>query len=38
MAEVDRILDKIGERGISSLTPRERETLEKARERLKGKH
>jgi len=37
MAEVDRILDKIGERGISSLTAAERKTLEQARQRLKGK-
>ena len=37
-AEVDRILDKIGESGLVSLTQRERRILEKARERLKGKH
>lgn len=37
-AEVDRILDKIGEKGLSSLSQRERQILEKARERLKGKH
>lgn len=36
--EVDRILDKIGEQGISSLTPREKRILEQARERLKGKN
>lgn len=34
-AEVDRILDKIGAQGIASLTPEERQTLEKARDRLK---
>lgn len=33
--EIDRILDKIGAQGIGSLTPEERKTLEKARERLK---
>jgi len=32
--EVDPILDKIREHGIQSLTPREREILEKARERM----
>ena len=30
MAEVDRILDKLGAEGIGSLTPQEREILEKA--------
>ena len=34
-AEVDRILDKIGSTGLGSLTPEERRTLEKARERLR---
>jgi membrane associated rhomboid family serine protease len=34
--EVDRILDKIGEKGLSSLTRKERETLEKARRRMHG--
>jgi len=33
--EVDRILDKIGAQGISSLTPAERQTLEQARQRFK---
>lgn len=32
--EVDPILDKISARGIQSLTPREREILEKARSRI----
>ncbi len=32
--EVDPILDKISARGIQSLTPREREILEKARSRM----
>lgn len=34
MAEVDALLDKIAKGGIGSLTPAERERLEKARERL----
>lgn len=34
-AEVDRILDKINEHGFGSLTPEERETLDKARDLLK---
>jgi membrane associated rhomboid family serine protease len=33
--ETDRILDKIGQLGIQSLTPEERQTLEHARERLR---
>lgn len=33
--EVDRILDKIGRDGLASLTPEERRTLERARERLR---
>ena len=36
MQEVDAILDKISARGIGSLTAREREQLEKARQRMKG--
>ena len=36
-AEVDRILDKIGEHGLSSLTKHEREVLDKARDRLRNK-
>jgi hypothetical protein len=32
--EVDPILDKISERGIQSLTAREREILEKARSKM----
>lgn len=32
--EVDPILDKISERGIQSLTPRERDILEKARSKM----
>lgn len=32
--EVDPILDKISAKGIQSLTARERETLEKAREKM----
>jgi hypothetical protein len=35
--EVDPILDKISAHGIQSLTERERRTLEKARERMKGR-
>ena len=31
--EVDRILDKISSEGIQSLTPKERETLDKARKK-----
>jgi len=34
-AETDRILDKIGESGLDSLTPEERDTLSRARERLR---
>ncbi|NOY79981.1 MAG: rhomboid family intramembrane serine protease [Kiritimatiellaeota bacterium] len=34
--EVDRILDKIGREGLSSLTPAEKRTLDRARERLRG--
>ena len=34
-AEVDRILDKIGKQGISSLTRQERESLERARQRFR---
>ena len=34
---VDRVLDKIGREGINSLTPDERRTLERARERLRQK-
>lgn len=33
--EVDRILDKIGSRGLDSLTDRERKTLQAAREKLR---
>jgi len=33
--EVDRILDKIGREGLSSLTAEEKRTLERARERLR---
>ena len=33
--ETDRILDKIGRKGLQSLTAEERETLEKARKRLR---
>ncbi|MBT4816897.1 MAG: rhomboid family intramembrane serine protease, partial [Lentisphaerae bacterium] len=33
-AEVDRILDKIGQSGLESLTPEERETLERRRKKL----
>jgi len=36
--DVDRILDKIGRSGLSSLTQRERHILEKARDKLKDKH
>jgi membrane associated rhomboid family serine protease len=36
-AEVDRILDKIGTQGLSSLTQSERRTLERAREYLKDR-
>jgi hypothetical protein len=36
-SEVDPILDKISKRGIQSLTERERQILEKARERM-AKH
>ena len=36
-AEVDRILDKVGEYGLESLTSEERETLEKARRRFRDK-
>ncbi len=35
---IDDILDKIGREGLSSLTPREKQRLEKARNHLKGKH
>ena len=31
--EVDRILDKISSEGIQSLTPKERESLDKARKK-----
>ena len=34
MAEVDALLDKIAKHGIASLSSRERERLEKAREDL----
>lgn len=37
-AETDRILDKIGSRGLSSLTTVERRTLDRARERLRGRN
>lgn len=37
-AGIDDILDKIGKQGLSSLTPRERRRLERARNRLKKKH
>ncbi|MCF7854290.1 MAG: rhomboid family intramembrane serine protease [Candidatus Pacebacteria bacterium] len=37
-AEVDRILDKIGEHGLSSLSKHERDILDKARDRLRNKH
>jgi len=37
-AETDRILDKIGRRGLQSLTSQERRTLELARERLRDRH
>ena len=37
MRNVDRVLDKIGREGINSLTPDERRTLERARERLRQK-
>lgn len=33
--EIDRVLDKIGEQGLNSLTPSERRILDKARERLR---
>lgn len=36
--DVDRILDKIGEQGLSSLTAREKRILEQARDRLKNKN
>ena len=35
--EVDPILDKISAQGIQSLTPRERQILEKARSKMKGR-
>jgi membrane associated rhomboid family serine protease len=35
--ETDRILDKIGEHGVSSLTAEERRTLDRARERLRDR-
>lgn len=35
--QVDQVLDKIGQQGLSSLTRREREILEKARERLRSR-
>lgn len=34
-AETDRILDKIGHSGLESLTPEERRTLDRARQRLR---
>ena len=37
MAEVDALLDKIAKSGISSLTAKERATLDLARERLKNR-
>lgn len=36
MTEVDAILDKISARGIGSLTARERDVLEKARNKIRG--
>jgi len=36
MTEVDAILDKISAKGIGSLTARERELLERARNRIKA--
>lgn len=35
--EVDRILDKIGSYGLDSLTQKERDTLNRARENLRGR-
>lgn len=35
--EVDRILDKIGRQGLDSLTKKERDTLNRARENLRGR-
>jgi hypothetical protein len=37
MAEVDALLDKIAQSGISSLTPKERAKLDRAREDLKNR-
>lgn len=37
VAEVDRILDKIGTRGLDSLTKKERDLLNRARERMRQK-
>jgi membrane associated rhomboid family serine protease len=37
-AEVDRVLDKISEKGISSLTPAERRFLDEVSKQKKGKH
>ncbi len=36
-ADVDRVLDKIGREGIGSLTPEERDILERTRENLKNR-
>ncbi len=36
--EIDRILDKIGAQGISSLTRQERQVLQEARDQLKKRH
>ena len=36
MTEVDAILDKISARGIGSLTARERDLLEQARNKIRG--
>jgi hypothetical protein len=37
-AEVDRVLDKISERGISSLTPAERRFLDEVAKKKKQDH
>jgi membrane associated rhomboid family serine protease len=37
-AEVDRVLDKISEKGIASLTPAERRFLDEVSKQKKGKH
>jgi hypothetical protein len=37
-AEVDRVLDKISEKGIASLTPAERRFLDEVSKQKKGPH